>query len=103
MRKTLPSDDASQRLDERTFIEGQRIGNAQGAELDVDLRHADILGEAAGVEVCRAQQVAHRLTSSRAIAAFAAGHMVRGENPITYFKVFDPFADFRHFAGDLVP
>jgi len=100
--EALRAHHARERLNERTFVESHAIGNAQRAELDIDLRHADVFGESTGIEMSRAQQVADRLVSRQTVTAFPAGHMVRSKNPIAGFKVFDPFPNFSHFTGNLV-
>src|SRR3989304_9650545 len=38
----------------------------------------------------------------QAIAACAAGHRVRGENPVADVKILDALAHFDNFPGDLV-
>ena len=77
-------------------------GMLQRAQLYVYFRHANVFGKSAGIEMGRPQQVADRLMSGQTVAALAAGHMMRGKNPIADFEVFDPLPHLGHFAGNLM-
>src|SRR5207245_4179894 len=100
--RALPTDDACERLDEHRFLVRDRLREFEEAMLHVDRRHANELREPARIEVRRAQRVADGLVAREAIAALAAGDVVRDKDAVAALHGVYAGPDFDDFRGDLV-
>src|SRR5262245_14809507 len=101
-REALGPNDASQRLDERTFVERDLVGKPKGSQLNVDFRNANVLSESTGIKMSRSQQIADRLMAGDAIPALPAGNVMGCKDPIARVKIFDPLSCLDDFSRDFV-
>jgi hypothetical protein len=78
------------------------IGNGKRSTRDVRRGKAHELGEAPGVEVCRAERLANGVLPRAAKTAVIAWDMMRRDDTVAARKPREPAADLNDLAGDLV-
>src|SRR5439155_5196561 len=91
---------AAEWLDERGLLVAHALRQPEGRVRDVGGGHADELGEASGGDLAVLECAAHRLAAPPTVVAFAARHVVGGDDAITPSDALDAGSRLQHVAAE---